>query len=73
MRITKCDRCGEMIEKCPTMRIKVELIRKRFENGHTSNTLDLCQKCEDEVYNFLFKKETEERVHDNDDVSDADL
>ena len=57
MRITKCDRCGAEIEKCPTMRIQVQLIRERVGSCSQSNRLDLCQKCEDEVYDLIFKKE----------------
>ena len=57
MRITKCDRCGAVIEKCPTMRIQVQMIRERVGSCYQSNRLDLCQKCEDEVYDLIFKKE----------------
>ena len=57
MKIVRCDRCGTEIEKCPTMRIQVQLIRERVGSCYQSNRLDLCQKCEDEVYDFIFKKE----------------
>lgn len=57
MKITKCDCCGAEIEKCPTMRIQVQLIRERVGSCYQSNMLDLCQKCEDEVYDLIFKKE----------------
>lgn len=57
MRITKCDRCGAVIEKCPEMKIKVDVIREFRGSCYQSNRLDLCQTCEDEVYDFIFKKE----------------
>lgn len=57
MKIVRCDRCGAEIEKCPTMRIQVQLIRERVGSCYQSNRLDLCQKCEDEVYDLIFKKE----------------
>lgn len=60
MRITKCDRCGAEIEKCPTLRIQVQLIRERYGSCYQSNRLDLCQECEDAVYQFIFKKEPKE-------------
>ena len=47
MKIVRCDRCGTEIEKCPTMRIQVQLIRERVGSCYQSNRLDLCQKCED--------------------------
>ena len=61
MRITKCDRCGAEIKQCPELKIKVEVIRERHGSCYTSNRLDLCQKCEDEVYDFIFKKEPKKR------------
>ena len=61
MRITKCDQCGATIEKCPTLRIKVELIRWGYEKAGVGRTLDLCQSCEDELYDFIFKKREEEK------------
>ena len=57
MRITKCDSCGAEIKQCPEMRIRVQLIRERYGSCYKSNMLDLCQKCEDEVYDLIFKKE----------------
>ena len=57
MKIVRCDRCGEEIEKCPELKIKVDVIREFRGSCYQSNRLDLCQKCEDEVYDFIFKKE----------------
>ena len=57
MRITKCDSCGAVIEKCPELKIKVDVIRERCGSCYTSRRVDLCQKCEDEIFNFIFKKE----------------
>ena len=39
------------------MKIRVQLIRERYGSCYKSNMLDLCQKCEDDVYNLIFKKE----------------
>ena len=61
MRITKVDRCGAEIEKCPEMKIRVDLIRERRGSCFQSNRLDLCQKCEDELYDFIFTKGEEEK------------
>lgn len=57
MKIVRCDRCGAEIEKCPEMKIKVDVIQERRGSCYTSSRLDLCQTCEDEVYDFIFKKE----------------
>lgn len=57
LRLTKCDRCGAVIEMCPELKIKVDVIQERRGSCYQSSRLDLCQKCEDEVYDFIFKKE----------------
>ena len=57
MKIVRCDRCGTEIEKCPELKIKVDVIREFRGSCYQSNRLDLCQRCEDEVYDLIFKKE----------------
>ncbi len=62
MREVRCDRCGEVIGKCPEMRIRVDLIRERYGSSCMSNTLDLCQTCEDEVWGFIFNRKEKKNV-----------
>ena len=62
MREVRCDRCGAVIEKCPEMRIQVQLIRERIGSCYQSNRLDLCQKCEDEVWGFIFNRKKKKNV-----------
>ena len=51
----KCDRCGKFYDKCP----KAKSINGRYVQGIRISTsgpyieLDLCEKCINDLYDFL--------------------
>lgn len=56
MNIRVCDRCKKRLNKDnPMGNVKFPVVMIRIKRGaYDEDIVDLCEKCEDEVYKYIF-------------------
>lgn len=64
MVIVYCDRCGKQMERCGQKGIEVNWVEKLHGPGTKTTPVDLCKKCENAVYRFIFGEEEEDVEND---------